>query len=245
MERFVAWTSSHKQPNVLVIKSEIINMRKLQLAILAAALVGVSTASASFQVAFTGVGPGEVVNLQVVNTGSGVANFGPSGVNAGIYNLSIAGVATPSFCIDIDRNSGTFNDYNYATLSAAPLSPAGPMGLAHEIAIEKLWAAYYAPVMSNQDAAALQVAIWLSLGDNTLGYTVAASGNAAVTTEAAAMLAALPGLTAQADLIALVSPSGQNYIVAVPEPTTMIAGALLLLPFGASTLRILRKRQAA
>jgi hypothetical protein len=28
----------------------------------------------------------------------------------------------------------------------------------------------------------------------------------------------------------------------VPEPTTMIAGALLLLPFGASTLRILRKR---
>ena len=27
----------------------------------------------------------------------------------------------------------------------------------------------------------------------------------------------------------------------VPEPTTMIAGALLLLPFGASTLRMLRK----
>jgi hypothetical protein len=32
--------------------------------------------------------------------------------------------------------------------------------------------------------------------------------------------------------------------MAVPEPTTMIAGALLLLPFGASTLRILRKRTA-
>ena len=31
---------------------------------------------------------------------------------------------------------------------------------------------------------------------------------------------------------------------AVPEPTTMVAGALLLLPFGASTLRILRKRTA-
>jgi hypothetical protein len=30
----------------------------------------------------------------------------------------------------------------------------------------------------------------------------------------------------------------------VPEPTTMIAGALLLLPFGASTLRILRKNRA-
>jgi hypothetical protein len=33
--------------------------------------------------------------------------------------------------------------------------------------------------------------------------------------------------------------------VPVPEPTTMIAGALLLLPFGASTLRILRKSRAA
>jgi hypothetical protein len=33
-------------------------------------------------------------------------------------------------------------------------------------------------------------------------------------------------------------------LTAVPEPTTMIAGALLLLPFGASTLRIIRKRMA-
>jgi hypothetical protein len=32
---------------------------------------------------------------------------------------------------------------------------------------------------------------------------------------------------------------------AVPEPTTMIAGALLLLPFGASTLRFLRKNRTA
>jgi hypothetical protein len=31
-------------------------------------------------------------------------------------------------------------------------------------------------------------------------------------------------------------------VTPVPEPTTMIAGALLLLPFGASTLRILRRR---
>jgi hypothetical protein len=34
-------------------------------------------------------------------------------------------------------------------------------------------------------------------------------------------------------------------LTAVPEPTTIIAGALLLLPFGASTLRMLRKRQTA
>jgi hypothetical protein len=29
----------------------------------------------------------------------------------------------------------------------------------------------------------------------------------------------------------------------VPEPATMIAGALLLLPFGASALRIIRSRK--
>lgn len=32
---------------------------------------------------------------------------------------------------------------------------------------------------------------------------------------------------------------------AVPEPATVVAGALLLLPFGVSTLRILRKRHAS
>jgi len=35
-----------------------------------------------------------------------------------------------------------------------------------------------------------------------------------------------------------------NAISPVPEPTTMIAGALLLLPFGASTIRVLRNRKA-
>ena len=34
-------------------------------------------------------------------------------------------------------------------------------------------------------------------------------------------------------------------LTAVPEPTTMIAGALLLLPLGVSTVRILRKHRAS
>jgi hypothetical protein len=37
---------------------------------------------------------------------------------------------------------------------------------------------------------------------------------------------------------------GEATITAVPEATTMIAGALLLLPFGASTLRILRRNRS-
>jgi hypothetical protein len=39
--------------------------------------------------------------------------------------------------------------------------------------------------------------------------------------------------------------AGQDSYTPVPEPTTMIAGALLLLPFGASTLRILRRNRTA
>jgi len=38
---------------------------------------------------------------------------------------------------------------------------------------------------------------------------------------------------------------GTFLFTAVPEPTTIIAGALLLLPLGASTLRILRKNRVA
>jgi hypothetical protein len=37
----------------------------------------------------------------------------------------------------------------------------------------------------------------------------------------------------------------QDMLVIVPEPSTYVAAALLLLPFGASTLRILRKKSEA
>jgi hypothetical protein len=33
-------------------------------------------------------------------------------------------------------------------------------------------------------------------------------------------------------------------LVAVPEPATLIAGALMLLPFGASTIRVLRRNRS-
>lgn len=39
--------------------------------------------------------------------------------------------------------------------------------------------------------------------------------------------------------------TGSAKLTAVPEPSTIISGALMLLPFGASTLRILRRNRAA
>ena len=104
------------------------------------------------------------------------------------------------------------------------------MGSAAATDIEKLWAQYYSPSMGIQEAAALQVAIWEDMANNSGGnnggpYTLTVSGNDPVTSEASTMLDSLPGLTVEADLMAL-TDTGQGYVVAVPEPTA--AGCFLL-----------------
>jgi hypothetical protein len=55
----------------------------------------------------------------------------------------------------------------------------------------------------------------------------------------------VPWLNIPGTVVTYPDTYGDAYVQVVPEPTTMMAGALLLLPFGASTLRILRKRQTA
>jgi hypothetical protein len=65
---------------------------------------------------------------------------------------------------------------------------------------------------------------------STGGYYDAANanlGNDATLTEVTLTLSAVPDVSS------------------VPEPSSIIAGALMVLPFGASTLRILRKKRAA
>lgn len=202
-----------------------------------------SSQSVNAQVNLTLVGanPGAAVSLQV---GSPI-NIDPEEVFAGIYNQIIEGVAAPSFCIDVSRdiNLGqTYTDYSYADLAISPLAPAGPMGVAGAVDIEKLWAAYFpAALASDQDAAALQVAIWEDIGLK-VGYSVVVNGNDLgdpIYAEAANMLSSLPLLTEQADLIGLVSPTGQNFVVqTVPEPSTLALGGL-----GGLGLFILRKRK--
>jgi len=218
-----------------------------------AALAVGGSASASVTLDLVSVGQVGNNSYQVVTLfASGGYSLNQPGVEAGVYNLKVNGVATPSFCIDIATEqieNKLYTDYNYNPLASSPVSIIGPMGAQAATDIEKLWAAYYSPSMTSVQAAALQVAIWEDEANNsgpgidTAGkYTLTVSGNGLVTTAAGNMLAALPGLTTEANLIALVD-SGQGYVVAVPEPTTVIAGALLLLPLGASTLRILRRNR--
>ena len=204
--------------------------QRLQLAIMAVGLAGAMSASAA-TVTFVNVSPAQTVHL----TDPWIS----TGANAGIYNLIVDGMATPSFCIDVaDENSGNmFTDYYYTDLASAPLAPAGPMGAIAATDIKKLWAAYYSPSMGDQDAAALQVAMWEDIAANaTSPYSITVDGNDPVTTKAADMLASLPNLTDQAELVGLVGPNGlsgeQSYVVAVPEvmdvPEPTTAGCFLL-----------------
>lgn len=235
---------------------------------MAAAFCATGGAKADLTVVIGTPSPAEAVDIVVTPaTGSAVPAFSSytSGeVYAGIYNQTVNGVATSGFCIDVAHDvtiGEQFNNYYYASLLNAAAAPAGPMTAAQAVDIEELWAAYYTSAKGSAlDAAALQVAIWETLGNgqptgNGLpGYTVsdgAALGDhpdattISVFNQAQIYLNALPSLAATADLEAIVSPTGQSYVIAVPEPTTILAGALLALPFGASLLRILRRNRAA
>jgi len=112
---------------------------------------------------------------------------------------------------------------------------------------------------TTEQKAALQLAVWEALYNTTaLGsvtgtrFTVS-SGDATAIADASSWLSGLTGnygLTGY--LLYPTQGSGvnadgeppQELLIAVPEPTTVVAGTLLLLPFAASTFRILRKKHA-
>lgn len=83
-----------------------------------------------------------------------------------------------------------------------------------------------------------------SFGGNTLG-TIAPTGSGVWQEFTAFLVATADQSSGLIDLN--IAFSGNDFAVdditltAVPEPATMLAGALLLLPFGASTLRRMRK----
>lgn len=115
-----------------------------------------------------------------------------------------------------------------------------------------------------QDWTELQLAVWSVLYNTTPSGAVGSarftgSGDRWNAANAMISSAKLPGKTEYSgDLLNptyklqdgswVVATGGQELLVSVtpeiPEPSTMIAAALLLLPFGASAFRVLRKRNA-
>jgi len=114
--------------------------------------------------------------------------------------------------------------------------------------------------------AALQLAVWEALYNTTAtGDIISGSGarfkvtngDAAAIAQANAWIVALNGLSDEGNFGLdgyLLTPATSHYtdgrppqglLIAVPEAPTVIAGALLLLPFAASTLKILRRKRTA
>lgn len=126
---------------------------------------------------------------------------------------------------------------------------------------------------STTDKAALQLAVWAAVYNTGLNgqvngitqsggnynlssgrFTVSAGDQAAIN-EAAGWLLSVNGAYTLNGYLLFPDPNTpqgngdglpvQELLLPVPEPTTMIAGALLLLPLGARTLRFLRRNHPA
>jgi hypothetical protein len=191
-------------------------MKKLIFSLLVISVFVAGVANATPYVDFQNV-YGESVSIQGTwYTGS---------VSAGIYKLKVDGVATDSFCVDLQDSATTNNrEYFYTPLSNAPDGVLGPMGAVKAADISKLWAMAYSASMTREQAAALQLAIWEVLVDST--YNVL-GGNFYVGSDpygAQALLDALPNFVGSASLIALTNNTYQDYVVpnAVPEPMSLL-----------------------
>ncbi len=164
-----------------------------------------------------------------------------------------------TFClaesVGLDVNA---NPYHYSVDTT--VQPAGSYYNYVSLGTAWLWGQYRIGAVGNGTATddpindALQAAIWYLQGN---GNTV--SGLAATYVSDATTAITLLGKNVSDNANGAYDAYAMNLwhtdaagaitysqpMLAVPEPSTVVAGALLLLPFGVSTLRILRKKQVS
>ena len=231
-------------------------MKKLQLAIIAAALVIAAQANAS-------------ISISSLNTGAGQygVNYTPPG-----------GFSDPNWTVSLDSSTGTPPGGNpTGTAYLVPNNIGFPFGYWIDNDSTSTWITYSSPTQTGGDTTAdtfryemkftaagtgTDYVRWLS--DNTsslfLNNSLIGTRTDASNPDGAWNLPFALSLTSgtqyTVDVVVYNEPQGSGNptgarveftgnVSAVPEPTTMIAGALLLLPFGASTIRILRRKNAA
>lgn len=229
-ERVPAWTSSQKSLSARV-RNKKKTMRKLQLAIMAAALVIAAQAQASI-VAFSPTGleviPGEPTgndglfftpNTAISVTSLGYYDCGFSGFHpVGLYDASTSTLLASA---TVTSASTLFGSFRYESITAVSLT-AGD-----QYAVVGFYTPGTIPDTGYYATGDVGAAPDITFNSYKYDYNNALD---------------LPTIDYAPPIF---GPNFQYEVLPVPEPTTMIAGALLLLPFGASTIRILRKRVAA
>ncbi len=124
-------------------------------------------------------------------------------------------------------------------MASGPTTIAGDMGAARALDLARLARAFSASSFATTtQTAAFQLAVWEIIYEtagtpydvNSGVFKVLTAGDGtAARTQANTLLASLPGLTATAPLIALNSPTTQDWITVVPIPSSavLLAGGLL------------------
>lgn len=203
-----------------------------------------------------------VINWSAYSTSTkGTVSFATDGSSWG-YGSGLNGQAYfQTFCIEYNEEFSPGTTYNVSISQSAlwggqqsaggdPLS-IGTAWLYSQFAAGTLSGYNYSygnsvPNNRTDSAGALQQAIWWLEGEpNGVNNGFVAAAKTALGMNDTTIKADANGAYNVRALNLGVPGTVQDQLVIVPEPTTMIAGALLLLPFGASTLRILRRNRAA
>ena len=195
-------------------------MRKISIVIAAAALlIGAQADASLYNISFSGGGWSASGQI---NVSGGVATTGYLDVNYGATTKHYGYLATGWNYLNWNGNIVTDNNGDNAPIGDNLVNTAGPIYV-DQYGLLFVTSPVNIIAPNNQGFAA--AVMYLSADQNN-GY--------------------VPNLNGYGNALAGFGWGNPNVdgtltLTAVPEPTTIVAGALLLLPFGASTLRMLRK----
>jgi hypothetical protein len=154
-----------------------------------------------------------------------------------------------SFCLNSQVYANSGQTYNYVSSDTVfPGNPGGPVPNYVTLGTAWLYSQFDAGSLSGYtygnagSANDLQAAIWYLQGSvngqlNSFVYAAEAAVGTNNVSNASGGQYGVFALT----LTSLTGGAAQPILGMVPEPSTVVAGVLLLLPFGVSTVRILRK----